>query len=401
MPTVWVRVYEELNGFLPPQKRKRTFAIDLPEGASVSQLLTDLGVPPSDVDLMLAGDVSVGLSHKIRDGERISIYPVFEAFDIAEVTELRSKPLRNTRFIADCSLKRLAAYLRLLGFDTELAEEAVIDPDSMRKAEAEQRILLTCNDEHPGRAAMSRILFLKKEKPREQLREILSRLDLYRSAARHSWNVTPDEAREIQRQLRQEVVTRDETGQVRLIGGVDVAFEKDDTVAKAAVAVLSFPELKLCESAVARLPLRFPYVPGLLSFRETPAVLEAIARLRRLPDLLLCDAHGLAHPRRFGMACHVGVLTGIPAIGVAKTLLIGRHGDLPPERGAWVPLVDADEVIGAVVRTRARVKPVYVSVGNGVSLGTAIDYVLRCSRYRLPETTRWAHRLCGGFLTDK
>ena len=392
MPTAWVRVYEELNNFLPPQKRKRTFAHDFPEGATVSHLLAALGVPSSEVDLVLAGDVSVNLTYKIRDGERISVYPVFETFDIAGITRMREEPLRETRFLADCTVEPLAVYLRLLGFDTRLAEGAVSD-SHMRLAESEKRILLTRNDEHQDQAATSRVFVVKEEKPREQLREILSRLDLYRSAARHAWDVTPGQAREIQRQLRQEVVTRDEIGEVRLVGGVDVSFEEDDTVARAAVAVLSFPELELCESAVARLPLRFPYVPGLLSFRETPAVLEAIAGLRRLPDLLLCDAHGVAHPRRFGMACHVGVLTGIPSIGVAKTLLIGSYRRLPAERGAWVPLVDAQEAIGAVVRTRPGVKPVYVSVGNRVSLGTAIDYVLRCSRYRLPETTRWAHRL--------
>lgn len=393
MPTVWVRVYEELNRFVPAQMQKRTFAHPFPEGATVSQLLDDLGIPSSEVDLVLAEDVSVDLSYKIRDGERISVYPVFEALEIGSVTRIREQPLRETRFLADSTLAPLAAYLRFLGFDTRLAEGDLTD--DLRLAEAEKRILLTRTDRHQDRAAISRVFVVKEEEPRDQLREILSRLDLYRSAARHAWDVTPAQAIEIQRQLRQEVVTRDEFGEVRLVGGVDVSFEEDDTLARAAVAVLSFPELELCESAVARLPLRFPYLPGLLSFRETPAVLEAIAGLRRVPDLLLCDAHGFAHPRRFGMACHVGVLTGIPSIGVAKTLFVGRHGELPAERGAWVPLLDSEEVIGAVVRTRTGVKPVYVSVGNRVSLATAIDYVLRCSRYRLPETTRWAHRLAG------
>jgi deoxyribonuclease V len=158
--------------------------------------------------------------------------------------------------------------------------------------------------------------------------------------------------------------------------------------------VLSFPGLELCDHAAARQPAQFPYLPGLLSFREAPAVLEAIGRLRRPPDLLICDGHGWAHPRRFGIACHIGLLAGIPTIGVAKTLLIGRHAALRPDRGSWAPIVDAGEVIGAALRTSAGVKPVYVSVGHCITLATAIDFVLQCApRYRLPETTRWAHRI--------
>jgi deoxyribonuclease V len=197
----------------------------------------------------------------------------------------------------------------------------------------------------------------------------------------------------MQRQLAHEVVLSDELGDVNLVGGVDVAFDEGGATAGAAVAVLSFPELELLDSASARLPLRFPYVPGLLSFRETPAVLEAIAGLQRVPDLLFCDGHGYAHPRRFGMACHVGVLTGIPSVGVAKSVLTGSHGELTRERGAWAPLLEGGETIGAAVRTREGVKPVYVSVGHRISLATAIGYVLRCSRYRLPEPSRWADRL--------
>jgi deoxyribonuclease V len=138
-------------------------------------------------------------------------------------------------------------------------------------------------------------------------------------------------------------------------------------------------------------------VPGLLSFRETPAVLEALGRLSERPDLLLCDGQGYAHPRRFGLACHLGVLTGLPSIGVAKSRLIGTHGALPKEKGAWVPLLDGDEAVGAVLRTRDGVAPLYVSIGHRVSLPTAIRWVLACTtRYRLPETTRQAHRLASG-----
>jgi deoxyribonuclease V len=138
-------------------------------------------------------------------------------------------------------------------------------------------------------------------------------------------------------------------------------------------------------------------VPGYLSFRELPAVLQALEGLTTMPDLLLCDGQGLAHPRRFGLACHLGVLTDLPSIGVAKSRLIGVHEDPPPEKGQWVALTDKGEIIGAVLRTRSKVSPLYVSLGHRISLPTAIDYVLRCTtRYRLPETTRWAHRLASG-----
>ncbi|MCI0577396.1 MAG: deoxyribonuclease V, partial [Chloroflexi bacterium] len=144
----------------------------------------------------------------------------------------------------------------------------------------------------------------------------------------------------------------------------------------------------------ARRPTTFPYIPGLLSFRETPAVLEALAQLTIRPDLLLCDGQGLAHPRRLGIACHLGLLSDIPSIGVAKSLLVGRHEPLADERGRWQPLRDRGEVVGAVLRTRAGVAPIYVSIGHRISLETALKYVMRCTpKYRLPETTRQAHRL--------
>ena len=139
-------------------------------------------------------------------------------------------------------------------------------------------------------------------------------------------------------------------------------------------------------------------MPGYLSFRETPAALETLSKLRVKPDLLLCDGHGLAHPRRFGLASHLGVLADLPTIGVAKCLLVGTHDELSPERGRWVPLRDDGEVIGAVLRTRARVSPVYVSIGHRISLETAIEYVLGCApRFRLPEPTRRADRVASGW----
>jgi len=181
---------------------------------------------------------------------------------------------------------------------------------------------------------------------------------------------------------------------VQYVAGVDVGFVDDGATSRAAVAVLSFPSLELSEQAIAQRPTQFPYVPGFLSFREIPPVLEALEKLNTTPDLILCDGQGLAHPRRFGLACHLGVLTDIPTIGVAKSRLIGTHAELPVEKGSWQPLIHEQEIIGAVLRTRSTVKPLYVSIGHRVSLPTAIDYVLRCTRsYRLPETTRIADRL--------
>lgn len=205
-------------------------------------------------------------------------------------------------------------------------------------------------------------------------------------------------ARVVQGQLRERVILRDAHGRITTVAGVDVGFEDEGRVTRAAVAVLSFPSLETRAEAVARLPTAFPYVPGYLSFREIPAVLAAVRRLKEMPDLILCDGQGYAHPRRFGLACHLGVLLDCPTIGVAKSRLTGTpRGRLARARGAWVPLLDDGEVIGAVLRTRAGVKPLFVSGGHRVSLASAIDYVLACApRYRLPETTRRAHRLASG-----
>ena len=210
----------------------------------------------------------------------------------------------------------------------------------------------------------------------------------------HSWPTDVASAREVQETLRSQVIREDALGAVRYVAGVDVGFEDKGRTTRAAVAVLEFPGLALHHQAISRSPTRFPYIPGYLSFRELPAVLQALDRLTVMPDLLLCDGQGLAHPRRFGLACHLGVLTDIPSIGVAKSRLIGVHDDPPKEKGQWVPLMDKGETIGAVVCTRNNVSPVYVSLGHRISLPTAIDYVLGCTtRFRLPETTRWAHRL--------
>ncbi len=213
----------------------------------------------------------------------------------------------------------------------------------------------------------------------------------------HRWNVTPAQARELQAQLAGRVEAHDRLPPIRHVAGVDVGFEDGGRISRAGVAVLEFPSLSLVEQRLARLPTPFPYVPGLLSFREIPVVLAALEQLTTLPDLLLCDGQGLAHPRRFGIACHLGVLTDIPSIGVAKTRLTGTFAGVPEQKGGWVPLLDGEERIGAVLRTRKGVKPLFVSIGHRIGLETAIDYVLACTpRYRLPETTRQAHRLASG-----
>ncbi|MCC7413059.1 MAG: deoxyribonuclease V [Gammaproteobacteria bacterium] len=211
---------------------------------------------------------------------------------------------------------------------------------------------------------------------------------------RHGWRVTPKQAIGIQQQLRSRVRAVDERAPVRYVAGVDVGFEDGGTVARAAVVVLAWPSLVEVEHAIARRPVAFPYVPGLLSFREIPVVLAALRRLHLRPDLVLCDGQGYAHPRRFGIACHLGVLLDWPTVGVAKSLLVGTHAPLPVARGRWRALRADGEIIGAALRTRTGVRPVYVSVGHRVSLRTALRFVLGCApRYRLPETTRAAHFL--------
>jgi len=218
---------------------------------------------------------------------------------------------------------------------------------------------------------------------------------------KHSWNLTPKQAVALQHRLRSRVVRLGGPRTIKLVAGTDVGFERGGGITRAAVALLSFPALELVDYAIARLPTRFPYVPGLLSFREVPALLAALRLLRGEPDLILCDGHGYAHPRRFGIASHLGVYLGLPSIGVAKSRLIGEHGQPVQRRGAWVPLKDKGETIGAVLRTRPYTQPIYVSIGHRVSLPQAVRYVMACATaYRLPETTRWAHRLASGREAD-
>ncbi|MEB3282547.1 MAG: deoxyribonuclease V [Lyngbya sp.] len=208
------------------------------------------------------------------------------------------------------------------------------------------------------------------------------------------WPETAEEAIPIQEQLKSRVVTTDQLESIQYVAGVDVGFLDNYTISQAAVAVLSFPDLQLQEQAITQRRTTFPYIPGFLSFREVPVILDALEKLTITPDLIICDGQGIAHPKRFGLACHLGVLINLPTIGAAKSRLIGTHQELPAEKGNWKPLIDRGEVIGAVLRSRTNVKPLYVSPGHRISLETAINYVLQCTpKYRLPETTRWADRL--------
>lgn len=210
----------------------------------------------------------------------------------------------------------------------------------------------------------------------------------------HPWNVSPTEAVRIQQDLRTKVRERRLERPIEYIAGADISFDKGSNVIYAGVVVLKFPELTEVDRGLTVSRATFPYIPGLLSFRESPAVLEAWEYLHVQPDVLLIDGHGYAHPRRFGIACHLGLLLDIPAIGCAKTVLVGKYEEPDRGRGSFRPLVDRNEVVGAALRTADGVTPVYVTVGHLVDLDSAIRVVLDCSRgYRIPEPTRQAHLL--------
>ena len=216
----------------------------------------------------------------------------------------------------------------------------------------------------------------------------------------HPWDLSPAQARDVQQSLRYKVVTRNEAGTVRTVAGVDVSTAGER--AHAAIVVLGFPDLQPLEAAEADLPLTFPYVPGLLAFREGPAILTALLGLHIEPDLFIFDGHGLAHPRRLGIATHMGVVMDKPSIGCAKSLLCGDHGEVGPRVGEYSEIRHEGEVIGAALRTREGASPIYVSIGHRVDLTSAMDYVLRCAAgYRLPEPIRWAHRVAGGNALPK
>ncbi len=226
----------------------------------------------------------------------------------------------------------------------------------------------------------------------------------------HEWNVTPGEARAIQERLRSKWEGADRLPEIRTVAGLDAAFLltgsqalkkrsrwnalRDANRAIGGVVVFRYPEMIELARAYAVVPLRFPYVPGFLSFREIPALLAALQKLKQLPDLLFCDGQGYAHPRRMGLATHLGILLDRPTIGCAKSILMGTHGTLPSRAESWMPLIDGNvgsEVIGAAVRTRDGVKPVYVSQGHRISLESAIRWTIAVvDGLRIPKPTRLA-----------
>ncbi len=210
----------------------------------------------------------------------------------------------------------------------------------------------------------------------------------------HRWDVSPKEAVVIQRALAAEVRIEPLPQRVETIAGVDVSIRGD--LAQAAIVVLRFPELDVIDRAVWRAEVPFPYIPGLLSFREMPVILPALERLSVRPDVLMTDSQGLAHPRRFGLACHLGVMLDRPTLGVAKTLFVGTYAEPAPAKGSQSALIDkkSGDLLGTVLRTRANVKPVYVSIGHRITLDEAVALALACSpRFKIPEPTRQAHLL--------
>lgn len=213
----------------------------------------------------------------------------------------------------------------------------------------------------------------------------------------HDWNISVAEAIALQNELRCSVSTINEVGIVQRVAGVDTSVSSDKM--RAAVVILSFPELTLLEVSVVERQPSFPYVPGLLSFREAPAILDAFESIANEPDLLMVDGQGIAHPRRFGIASHLGVILDKPSIGVAKSRLVGHHDEVPPDPGSWAYVYDAGEVIGAALRTKAKTRPVYVSIGHKLDLETSIHYVLSSLRgYRLPTPVRQAHLAAGAAI---
>jgi deoxyribonuclease V len=207
------------------------------------------------------------------------------------------------------------------------------------------------------------------------------------------WNLKPREAMRLQESLREGVELQDRFGEIRHVAGADVAFDPQTEVAFAGVIVYRFPGLEEVERRMARRRLRFPYVPGLLSFRECPVLLAAFARLRIEPDLILIDGHGRAHPRRFGIACHIGILFDKPTIGCAKSRLVGEHHAPGRKAGSATPLMLEGERLGVVLRTRDDVRPIYVTTGHRVSLDSAVQLVKQCmDGFRIPKPTREADR---------
>jgi deoxyribonuclease V len=210
----------------------------------------------------------------------------------------------------------------------------------------------------------------------------------------HEWSLTPREAVELQKSLRDRVRVEPLKKRVETVAGADISFNKFDPTIYTGIVVLRLPSLEVVEEVGIVSETKFPYVPGLLSFRESPSVLEAWAKLKTEPDAVMFDGQGIAHPRRVGIASHVGLIINRPTLGCAKSVLVGRFEEPGEERGSWSPMIDKGETIGAALRTKTRVQPIYVSPGHLIDLAGAIELTLRCDGgYRQPEPTRRAHLL--------
>jgi deoxyribonuclease V len=210
----------------------------------------------------------------------------------------------------------------------------------------------------------------------------------------HSWKVTPDQAKSIQNRLRSKIVKHDDFEEIHKVAGVDIGLHHKQTKARAAVVILSYPDLELIEQQLSEMSLEMPYIPGLLSFREIPPLIKAFEKVTNEPDLVIADGQGIAHPRRLGLASHLGLIIDKPTIGCAKSVLCGEYEKPDKKAGSTSYLYDDDEIIGAAVRTRTNVNCVFISIGHEISLESAIHYTLKCcTKYKLPQTTRLAHRL--------
>lgn len=209
----------------------------------------------------------------------------------------------------------------------------------------------------------------------------------------HRWDISPGKAIQLQKQLKDRIAVIDDFEAIRTVAGADIAFTKGEDLGFAGVIVYKYPELKELERVSASAPLNFPYIPGLLSFREAPLLLKAFSRLKERPDAVLFDGQGIAHPRRIGIASHMGLWLDIPAIGCAKSRLVGEYSEPGRMAGSCSALYDGPEKIGAVVRTRTDTRPIFVSPGHKISIESAVEIVLNCTDgYRIPKPTREADR---------
>ena len=206
-----------------------------------------------------------------------------------------------------------------------------------------------------------------------------------------------NQAKQIQINLAAKITLNDEFSEISSVAGLDVGFEKNNTIAIGGIVILGFPDFNVIEKHISRRKVIFPYVPGYLSFREIPVLLQTYNKIHHKPDLIICDGQGIAHPRRFGLACHLGILLDLPAIGAGKSRLIGQFTEPPLSRGSSSPLVHQNQTVGAVVRSRHGTRPLFVSPGHKISIGSAVEWTMNCCpKYRIPETTRQAHKLVSG-----